>query len=140
MAFLTISNSRPPVTLPQTRPDIGTEVLASIESATLEDSFVYVHCHFKNTSEEMLIRIWRTTFLIDRDSGSRSSLIHAENITLAPLWTMVPDKQDFSFLLIFSALPKGCTVFDLLEEIPQPGGFHVPNIQRNQKDVYHLSI
>jgi len=127
-----------PVTIP--RPNVGTEVLASIEPNTLEDSFVYVHCHFHNTSQEMLIRIWRSTFLIDRDSGVRSPLLHAENITIAPLWTMVPDNQDFSFLLIFSALPKSCTLFELLEDIPQTGGFHIQNIARNQKDVYHISI
>jgi hypothetical protein len=37
-------------------------------------------------------------------------------------------------------LPKKCTVFDLIEEIPEPGGFYIPNIQRNNSDVYHLEI
>ncbi len=88
----------------------------------------------------MLIRIWRSTFLVDRASGSRSQLIHAENISYAPMWTMIPKKGEFSFLLIFSALPKGCTVFDLLEDIPQTGGFFIQGIQRNQLDVYHVDI
>lgn len=123
-----------------TRPEVETEVLTSIDPSSLDDSHVYVHCHFQNDGLEMLIRIWRTTFLIDRASGSRSQLVHAENISYAPMWTLIPERKEYTFLLIFSALPKGCTQFDLVEEIAQPGGFFVNNIQRNQQDVYHIDI
>lgn len=122
------------------RPEVETEVLTSIDTSMLDDSYVYVHCHFQNEGLEMLIRIWRTTFLIDRGSGARSGLVHAENISYAPLWTLIPDKKLYTFLLIFSSLPKGCVQFDLVEEIPQPGGFFVSNIQRNEKDVYHIHV
>ncbi len=88
----------------------------------------------------MLIRVWRTTYLIDRASGSRSELVHAENISFAPQWTMIPGKTNFSFLLIFSALPKDCKIFDLVEDIPQANGFFVSGIGRNQQDVYHVQI
>ncbi|MBT1707819.1 hypothetical protein KK062_06285 [Fulvivirgaceae bacterium PWU5] len=121
-------------------PAVDTEILAAIAPETLEDSYVYVHCYFENESEEMLIRIWRTTYLVDRDTGSRSSLVHAENISYAPMWTAIPRVGTYNFLLIFSALPKACTMFDLVEEVPQPGGFHVQNIARNQQDVYHVDI
>lgn len=127
----------PPV---KTKPDIGIDVVASIMPEHLEDSFVYVHCYFDNLGEEMLIRIWRTTFLVDKASGARSQLLHAENITIAPTWTLVPGNLMFHFLLIFSGLPKSCTQFDLVEEIPQPGGFYVANILRNNADVYHINI
>jgi len=122
------------------RPDVETEVLTGIDPAVLDDSYVYVHCHFQNDGLEMLIRVWRTTFLVDRDSGARSQLVHAENISFAPLWTIIPDRKTYTFLLIFSALPKGCTQFDLIEEIPQPGGFVVQDIPRNQRDVYHVDV
>jgi len=117
-----------------------------VETATaeqvnvLEESHVYVHCYFNNTVKDMLIRIWKTTFLMDTFSGHRSKLVHAENISFAPVWTSIPDNSLYQFLLIFEALPKGCEVFDLLEDIPQPGGFFVPGIIRNQKDVYHVHI
>ena len=88
----------------------------------------------------MLIRIWRTTFLIDAASSARSQLVHAENITLAPMWTLIPGNQEYTFLLIFSGLPKSCRQFDLVEEIAQPGGFHIKNIQRNETDVYHVDL
>jgi len=123
-----------------TRPDVETEVLTSIDPSVLDDSYVYVHCHFQNDGLEMLIRVWRTTFLVDRDSGARSELVHAENISFAPQWTLIPDGKTYTFLLIFSSLPKGCTQFDLIEEIPQPGGFVVQDIPRNQQDVYHVDV
>ncbi len=122
------------------KPEVDMELLASLHPELLNDSYIYVHCHFNNHFENMLIRIWRTTFLIDRTSGSRSSLIHAENITYAPVWTLVPDLQPFNFLLIFTALPKTCAQFDLVEEISQAGGFFVKNIQRNERDVYHVRL
>lgn len=127
----------PPV---KEKPAVSTDVLASISSLVLEDSYVYVHCTFDNPGEEMLIRIWRSTFLIDKGSGTRSPLIHAENISFAPQWTWVPPHNTFTFLLIFSSLPKDCVMFDLIEDIPQPGGFFVQNIKRNQQDVYHIRI
>jgi hypothetical protein len=129
-------------TLPGTKskPATDIDILTSIEPSTLEDSHVYVHCYFNNTSEDMLIRIWKTTFLVDKSSSTKSQLVHAENISIAPVWTQVPTRQRFSFLLIFSGLPKTCKTFDLVEEISQPGGFYIGNISRNQTDVYHLDI
>jgi len=40
--------------------------------------------------------------------------------------------------LLFEALPSSCRVFDLIEDIPQPGGLAVQDIARNGKDVYRL--
>jgi glutathionylspermidine synthase len=110
------------------------------EIVELEASHVYVHCYFNNTVKDMLIRIWKTTFLIDKSSSHRSKLVHAENISFAPQWTIIPENKMFQFLLIFEGLPKGCERFDLLEDIPQPGGFYVADIMRNKKDVYHVYI
>ena len=126
--------------LPKIKPELDSEILVSIEAQSLTDSYVYVHCYFQNEWKDALVRIWKTTFLVDHATGLKSSLIHAENISIAPLWTLIPDNITHNFLLIFGALPKGCSQFDLIEEIPQPGGFCVKNIQRNQRDVYHVDI
>jgi len=126
--------------MPVVKPTIETDVLTSIDPKTLEDSHVYVHCYVDDPEDEMLIRIWKTTFLIDRVSGAKAGLIHAENITLAPLWTMIPGGSPYRFLLIFSSLPKSCIQFDFVEEISQPGGFFFTNISRNERDVYHITI
>ncbi len=127
----------PPV---KAKPSVDMDVLASIHPELMDDSYVYVHCHFENHAENMMIRIWRTTFLIDSASTTKAQLIHAENISYAPQWTIVPDRQPFSFLLIFPGLPKSCTQFDLVEEITQPGGFFIKGIQRNETDVYHVML
>jgi hypothetical protein len=127
-------------------PPVKTKPLVEVETVTLtdtevnEDSFVYVHCYFNNSYKDMLIRIWKTTFLIDRASGTRSKLVHVENISYAPAWTKIPDGSTYSFLLIFTALPRSCQYFDLVEEISQPGGFFIENISRNETDVYHVDL
>lgn len=125
---------------PKIKPAIDPKLLVSLDPDTLADSFVYVHCYFQNEWKDALVRIWKTTFLVDQGSGVKSGLLHAENISIAPLWTLIRDNSVHSFLLIFAALPKSCSRFDLVEEIPQPGGFHVTNIPRNQNDVYHIDV
>lgn len=137
---MNFTSTRSATVEPKVKPTVETDVLTQIDPQTLEDSHVYVHCYYKNEMDEMLIRVWRSTYLIDRISGVRSELIHAENISYALQWTVIPGKITFSFLLIFTALPKDCTVFDLLEDIPQAGGFFVSGIKRNALDVYHVDI
>jgi hypothetical protein len=127
----------PPV---KVKPAVDVALLLAIDPLVLEDSFVYVHCYFDNPTEGALIRIWNSTFLMDAGSTSKSKLVHTENISLAPQWTLIPDFTMYTFLLIFTSLPKACTQFDLIEQIPQPGGFHVKNIPRNQNDIYHITI
>jgi hypothetical protein len=124
----------------KSKPDVDIETTTHVESLTADDSFVYVHCYFQNKWQNMLIRIWKTTFLVDGSSGTRARLIHAENISMAPAWTQIPDGREYSFLLIFSGLPKSCKTFDLVEEISEPGGFFVRNISRNETDVYHIDV
>jgi hypothetical protein len=53
---------------------------------------------------------------------------------------MIGDDRSYSFLLIFSSLPKSCTRFRLAEEIAQPGGFKVESIARNKTDVYRVVL
>ncbi|MCD6067326.1 MAG: hypothetical protein K0S33_2152 [Bacteroidetes bacterium] len=105
------------------------------------ESQVIVHGSFKGSYSDFdLIRIWRTTFLIPHESAHRSRLMHCENITLYPNWTMVSPGEEYRFTLIFSGLPKSCKVFDLIEEIPQAGGFEIRDIARNKMDVYRLNF
>jgi hypothetical protein len=132
-----ITTIEPPV---KAKPFVDMDTLAILHPELLNDSYVYVHCHFNNQWQDMLIRIWKTTYLLDRHSSAKAELIHAENISYAPQWTLIPDGQPFTFLLIFTSLPNTCRVFDLLEQISEPGGFHVANIVRNETDVYHVDL
>jgi hypothetical protein len=111
------------------------EILSQIH----EEGVVIVHCIY-NAEIDGGIRIWNSTFLIDKASGDRSTMHHAENITVAPEWTYVPEGKTHRFTLIFSPLPKSCEFFDLLEDIPQTGGFFIQNIRRNKSDVYSVVI
>ena len=117
-----------------------TAVIPSVAARTEDDSHVYIHCHCKQSSDGLLIRIWKTSYLIDTASHVKSALVHAENISMAPFWTAIPSGRPYSFLQIFTRLPGDCKTFDFVEEIPQPGGFNVRNIQRNETDVYHINL
>ena len=120
-------------------PVISRELKEELLTDFHEEGMVIVHCTY-DAEIDGGIRIWRTTFLVDQVSGHRSPLHHAERITMAPAWLPVPAGMRHTFTLIFGPLPGSCTVFDLVEEIPEPGGFFVPEIRRNQEDVYRVKV
>ena len=86
---------------------------------------------------ETLIRIWPTTFLI-QDNGIRKKLLFFDKITAYPVWMTV--RLPHTFTLIFEGLDEECLQFDLVEEIPQQGGFEARDILRNTSDVYRMDI
>lgn len=102
-----------------------------------EKGVIIVHCHFTGGGA---IRIWRSTFLVDRFGNHKSKLLHVENVAMAPQWTLVAENKEYIFTLYFEGLPKSCKMFDLHEIIPQPGGFFIPAIGRNNVDVYNVEI
>lgn len=124
-----------PLIVEPVEPALLSELIANVD----ERGQVTVRCRF--TSEQGdLIRIWRTTFLVCYHTGHRSELLHAEGIAYAPEWMRVPQNSPMEFTLVFAPLPRDCSAFDLVEVIPQPGGFHVPGIVRNSRDLYHVDI
>lgn len=86
------------------------------------------------------IRIWQSTYLIPKNSEMCCKLIHAENIAFYPNWYNLGESGKGNFTLIFEGLPGDCKIFDLIEIIPEPGGFEVKNIIRNDQDVYHINF
>ena len=104
-----------------------------------EQGMVIVHCSF-STIVDRGIRIWSSTFLVDRIFGYKAKLLHALNITFAPEWTMVKSGATMRFTLIFSSLPITCEIFDLIEEAPNLFGFEIYDIKRNPTDVYSVTI
>jgi len=110
------------------------------QEETSQEKQVIIHCIFTSSEGDTGIRIWPTTFLIARDVSHRSELVLAENIPLAPDWLNVSHGSTLNFTLIFSGLPDECRIFDLVEEIPQPGAFTISNIRRNEMDVYVVKL
>jgi hypothetical protein len=105
-----------------------------------EESQVVVHCTFVSSEFDQAIRIWKSTYLLDRGSDHRSELVSAFNVSMYPVWTRVRGGHSLQFTLVFTGLPKSCTAFDLIEIIPQSGGFVERNIPRNEKDVYRIQF
>ena len=117
-------------------PKLVTELLEQVGKAQV----VLVHCQCTAIEYEMQVRVWSSTYLIDKGSSVRSRLLHAENISIAPEWTVLPESTTLKFLLVFESLPIGCESFDLFEESPLPCGFYVTNVRRNRDDIYHVRI
>ncbi len=116
------------------------ELLVDMLQQTEESGQVIVHVTYPPAEHEILLRIWRSTYLISRTSTHKSRLLHVENISIAPIWTPVKAGINFNFTLIFEALPKDVFVFDLAELIPQSGGFFYSSIVRNNEDVYRIML
>lgn len=125
------------INLMATKPEIHTKEQVAEETETLvaEEGQVIVHCI---CSVEGAYRIWPTTYLVELGSGKRSRLLTAYNISFYPHWTLKNAGQRFT--LIFEGLSRNCFAFDLIEEIPQEGGFEVPGIARTSNDVYMVEL
>jgi hypothetical protein len=113
-------------------PITESEVLSEVKTLESEERQTIVHC---SCGDDYAYRIWPSTYLIERESGRKAQLITAFNISFAPQWTLNDGR---GFTLIFQGLSKGCNLFDLIEEIPQEGGFEAKGILRNSSDVYQV--
>jgi hypothetical protein len=120
-----------------TTPVVLPNVEIEVEVRPLDPVVVHVRCA-PNYSHSL--RIWQSTFLLDRDSPHTSSMIGCENISLYPHWMSIPHGRPHQFTLFFEPLPKSVQVFDLHEIIPEPRGWHFPAIRRKQEDVYWLDL
>lgn len=118
-------------------PTVLPDTVIAAEVRPLEPVVVHVRCA---PGYADALRIWQSTFLLDRDSNHTSSMVGFENISLYPEWTMVRHGRPYQFTLLFEPLPKSVQVFDLSEIIPEPRGWHFPAIRRNQEDVYWLDL
>jgi hypothetical protein len=135
---LTVGNHQPDtIILPDVK--IDKEVIAKSKEAIQVEKQVIVHITLRTSFAWWQVRIWLSTFLIPREGGDQSKLLNAENIPFFPHWLHVFG-ENHRFTLIFEGLPKDCEVFDLIEKIPQKGGFEYFGIRRNRSDVYHIAL
>ncbi len=146
MTMTEITIIEAPVISPDTTIDISSKLKQSIEVE--EESQVVLHCCFRNLLYgRVKVRIWQSTFLYDLGSSHISKLVHVENITMYPNRMFIAGKETVFFTLIFTGLPKTCTLFNMIEKIPESSGaniresgFYIPNIERNCTDVYFVDI
>jgi len=123
-----------------TRTIVDDDIKDKLKSSIQEEAQVVVHCNFFAASPYDRFRIWPTTYLIDRQSGKRSKLVHAENVPYSPMWKLAQSVGVHQFTLVFEPLGKKCSTFDLLEIIPETGAFEVRDISRNRSDVYSVEL
>ena len=115
---------------------IDSALLTSIE----EESQVIIHCKMTADEYSNAARIWPSTYLIDNQNNKNCQLVYAEGITMYPTWTYIEEGSSLDFTLIFNGLSKSCKSFDLVELIPQAGGFEYRKIPRNNSYVYYIEF
>ncbi|HNW72580.1 MAG TPA: hypothetical protein PKN44_03040 [Bacteroidales bacterium] len=95
-------NTNQQVVAPTKEPSIQIDQRLKDEALTQveQQGMVVVHCSCF-TEIETRIRIWETTVLIDHSSGSRSKLLHAFGITVAPIWMFLEAGTTARFTLVF---------------------------------------
>lgn len=120
-------------------PEIAEKEAIQIATSVEEERQVIVHC-FMHMPQGGGVRVWKSTYLMDKYSGHRSMLVNVFGISIAPVWTLVEVGQSVHFTLTFERLPDTCILFDLIEDIPEDGGFFVENIVRNREDVYKVRL
>ena len=124
--------------------DLKVEICSELKNELLllrnEEQQVIIHCSIHGMDAGDAARIWKSTYLIDKETGKKCKLLFADGISFAPQWTLIPFNKPLEFTLIFKGLPKSCKLFDLVEIIPEEGGFEVLNVSRNSTDVYYVTI
>jgi len=132
-----------PIIAPVTEPkviEVEEELSVEAKAATEVERQVIVHARVGIGNAVMGVRIWASTFLIPHEGGTRSKLLNTENITIFPQWMTVGYKPYHHFTLIFEGLPRNCKQFDLIEQIPESGGFEAHSIPRNATDIYEVTF
>jgi hypothetical protein len=120
---------------------LDTELLQQAQDYPSLEQQVIVHCQINpGHAWEPKLRIWPSTYLIPKRGTSKAKLLQAKHISFYPEWTPIRRLFPHHFTLIFEGLPKDCTSFDLLEEIPETGGFEFRDIPRNPVDIYTLIL
>ena len=114
---------------------IITQEKTEVKVLESEERQTIIHCTYNPMHA---VRIWPSTFLIEKESGRKAKLVTAFNISFAPEWTVASFSNRFT--LVFEGLSKDCSQFDLMEIIPLPEPFIVRNIQRAQSDVYNITV
>jgi hypothetical protein len=127
-----------PMVQPQT--EVEEVVKFQLKDEVDVESQVIIHCNYTPKQWGEGIRIWPSTFLYDNNSPHKSELLYSENISKFPQWTFLRPFKTAHFTLVFSGLPKSCSSFNLIEEIPQKDGFEFLNILRNKTDIYHIDL
>lgn len=119
--------------------EIAPELLAQLH--TQVEKQVIIHGTIRVTPfVQHSIRLWPTIYLIPKGTVIHCKLIKSFNIVLYPKWQLIAQGKTHNFTLIFEGLPADCKQFDLVEVIPEPNGFDVRNIERNEQDVYNVSV
>jgi|SRR5690554_350060 len=120
--------------------EIAKALKEKLVTQTETESQVIVPINFSTGRYGKLIRVWNNTFLQCKDLKNKRMLLFSDNIAIYPKGLEVAPCSTLNFTLIFENLPKACRSFDLIEDIPEKGGFLFKDIPRNDSNVYYQEL
>src|SRR4051812_47107626 len=103
----------------ETEVEISSKARENLLYSIEEEGQVTIHCKIRAPLSGTFARIWESTYLVDHHTDHKSRLLHLEGISIHPTWTEITGGTTLYFTLVFSQLPKSCTTFDFLEQIPE---------------------
>ena len=109
---------------------------ALFESNTPEGQVMLKFLYRPGRMDE-IVQIWPKTYLLCGDTGHRSPLVWVHGIPLAPQWRFPASPVGHTFILLFTALPRQCRHFNVVEEVPT-GTERYIGVTRNRMDVYEI--
>ena len=117
-----------------TKPIVQMDI--NIDKFPLREAQVTIIIELMSFLEGDAISIPRTSFLLTDVGSTKCKLLHVMNFALSPNKTCLTLDKTHTFVLIFSPLPKGCKLFELVTQSPEKGFKLLANFKRNKEDVY----
>ncbi len=109
-----------------------------------ETGYTYLHCVYTTSPKYSFgwwINIYKTSYLISRQTGETLCMLDAINIPLAPKRHYLRKFGDsLHFVLVFPQIPKHWSRFDFIERCDGEIGLKALNIVRNNIGVYKVSV
>lgn len=109
-----------------------------------ESGYTYLHCDYTTSPKFAFgwwVNIYKTSYLICRQTGESLNLVDAINIPLAPnRYYLKKFGDSLQFVLVFPLVPKHWTKFDFIERCDGKIGLKALNIIRNNTGVYKVSV
>ncbi len=124
----------------QPKVEIAKKFLDLITTQVNLESQVTVHIGLKIGQQAQQVRICANTFLQCANTKIKYKMLFSNNISIYPKWTILEANSYIEFNLIFENLPKDCSSFHLIEDIPEEGGFNFENIEKNSSNIYYLNL
>jgi hypothetical protein len=120
--------------------DITESVRMSLSALRYDEAQVTLHIKFPTADWLAKMVDWPTTFLLPEDGFQKSRLVALSTIASPSELREFATGINSSFSMVFTGLPEDCKSFYFWQDIYHSNGFYLKHIDRNETDVYQISL